>query len=151
MIALARGQLELELLRASKLRADLAKFLAGRSRKATAAGGKRLPRSTKLVRSYSKVVKIELVGEEMTYDLEVAGPYHNFVADGFIVHNSVNEYSGRYSLMPMLFYTPQRGAAADAEQVEQSRPQRHARLRRAVSSHRRALERNPPVSRGAYE
>jgi thymidylate synthase (FAD) len=67
---------------------------------------KRLPRSTKLVRSYSKVVKIELVGEEMTYDLEVSGPYHNFVADGFIVHNSVNEYSGRYSLMPMLFYTP---------------------------------------------
>ena len=59
-----------------------------------------------LVRTFSRVARIDYVGEEMTYDLEVAGPYHNFVADGFIVHNSVNEYSGRYSLMPMLFYTP---------------------------------------------
>jgi flavin-dependent thymidylate synthase len=71
-----------------------------------APGNKPRPRTTRLVRSFSKILQIELVGEEMTYDLEVAGPYHNFVADGFIVHNSVNEYSGRYSLMPMLFYTP---------------------------------------------
>ena len=70
--------------------------------------GKRLPRARRLVRSFSKVVRIEYAGEEMTYDLEVAGPWHNFVANGFIVHNSVNEYSGRYSLMPMLFYTPTR-------------------------------------------
>lgn len=62
--------------------------------------------STRLVRQFSKVARIEYVGDEMTYDLEVAGPYHNFVANGFVVHNSVNEYSGRYSLMPMLFYTP---------------------------------------------
>ena len=41
-----------------------------------------------------KVAKIEYAGIEMTYDLEVSGPWHNFVADGFIVHNSVNEYSG---------------------------------------------------------
>ena len=62
--------------------------------------------STRLVRQFSKVARIEYVGDAMTYDLEVAGPYHNFVANGFVVHNSVNEYSGRYSLMPMLFYTP---------------------------------------------
>jgi flavin-dependent thymidylate synthase len=60
-----------------------------------------------LVRQWSAVARIEYAGEKMTYDLEVAGPWHNFVANGFVVHNSVNEASGRYSLMPMLFYTPE--------------------------------------------
>jgi thymidylate synthase (FAD) len=97
--------LELELLEANAAQQNLRCFWEGRARQPRPAA-KRLPRSTKLVRSFSKIAKIELVGEEMTYDLEVSGPFHNFVADGFIVHNSVNEYSGRYSLMPMLFYTP---------------------------------------------
>lgn len=59
----------------------------------------------------SKLVRIErfeYVGVKETYDLEVEGPYHNFVANGIVTHNSVNEYSGRYSLMPLLFYTPER-------------------------------------------
>src|SRR2546423_2288341 len=43
----------------------------------------------------------------MTYDLEVAGPYHNFVANGFIVHNSVNELSARYSILPNEMYLPE--------------------------------------------
>ncbi len=60
----------------------------------------------RLVRTFATIASIEYAGEQMTYDLEVAGPDHNFVANGFIVHNSVNEYSGRYSLMPMSFYTP---------------------------------------------
>lgn len=37
-------------------------------------------------------------GEEMTYDISVEGPYHNFFAGGMVVHNSVNEYSTRYSV-----------------------------------------------------
>lgn len=45
-----------------------------------------------------KIVSIKSVGKEMTYDLEVEGPYHNFCANDIIVHNSVNEYSTRYSL-----------------------------------------------------
>jgi thymidylate synthase ThyX len=112
---------------------------------------KRLPRATKLVRSFSKVVKIELVGEEMTYDVEVAGPYHNFVADGFIVHNSVNEYSGRYSLMPMLFYTP------SAEQLQtQSKQNNQGRSGTPVSpeQYQATVERWNEIrrlSRGAYE
>lgn len=61
---------------------------------------------TKLMRTFAKVVDIRYVGERMTYDLEVAGPFHNFVADGFIVHNSVNEVSARYSVMPDEFYRP---------------------------------------------
>jgi thymidylate synthase ThyX len=58
----------------------------------------RKPPVRRLMRAYSRIVKIEYAGEEPTYDLSVAGPYHNFVANGFIVHNSVNEYSTRYSL-----------------------------------------------------
>jgi flavin-dependent thymidylate synthase len=57
---------------------------------------------TRLVR----IARFEYVGERKTYDLEVEGPHHNFVANGIITHNSVNEYSGRYSLMPLLFYMP---------------------------------------------
>jgi flavin-dependent thymidylate synthase len=57
---------------------------------------------TRLVR----IEKFEYVGIEETFDLEVEGPHHNFVANGIVTHNSVNEYSGRYSLMPLLFYKP---------------------------------------------
>lgn len=40
-----------------------------------------------------KIVKVEYLGEQMTYDLEVAGNWHNFVANGLVVHNS-NRYTG---------------------------------------------------------
>jgi len=59
----------------------------------------------------AKLMRIELfeyVGLKETYDLEVEGPFHNFVANGFVTHNSINELSARYSLMPLLFYTPQK-------------------------------------------
>ncbi len=68
--------------------------------------GRRAPRPTKLFRQWSKIAHIAYVGEEMTYDLEVAGPYHNFVANGFIVHNSANEISGRYSILSDEMYLP---------------------------------------------
>lgn len=67
---------------------------------------RRAPRPVKLLRTYSSIARIEYAGEEMTYDLSVAGPFHNFVANGFIVHNSVNEYSGRYSVLDREFYLP---------------------------------------------
>ena len=59
---------------------------------------KKRPRVRTLRRGWSKIARIEFLGERMTYDVAVAGPYHNFVADGFVVHNSVNEYSTRYSV-----------------------------------------------------
>ncbi|MBI3099555.1 MAG: FAD-dependent thymidylate synthase [Planctomycetes bacterium] len=49
----------------------------------------------------AKLVRVEgfeFVGEKETYDLEVEGPFHNFVANGIVTHNSVNEYSTRYSI-----------------------------------------------------
>lgn len=60
----------------------------------------------RLRRVWSRIASIAYVGEAMTYDLSVAGPYHNFVANGFIVHNSVNEVSARYSLLPEELYIP---------------------------------------------
>ena len=45
-----------------------------------------------------EIVDIVYVGEKMTYDLEVEGPFHNFIANGIVTHNSVNETSTRYSI-----------------------------------------------------
>jgi len=45
-----------------------------------------------------EVVDIEYVGMKETYDVEVEGPHHNFIANGIITHNSVNETSTRYSI-----------------------------------------------------
>jgi thymidylate synthase (FAD) len=46
------------------------------------------------------------VSEEQTYDIEMSGPHHNFVANRVVVHNSYNEWSGRYSKMEPEFYVP---------------------------------------------
>ena len=50
---------------------------------------------------------VTYVGESQTYDLSVVGPYHNFVANGFVVHNSVSEVSARYSVVSNDYYIPQ--------------------------------------------
>jgi thymidylate synthase (FAD) len=54
-----------------------------------------------------EVVKsITPAGEEMTYDIEVSGKHHNYVANGLVVHNSYNEMSARYIPLPDVNYTP---------------------------------------------
>ncbi|MFF9201199.1 FAD-dependent thymidylate synthase [Streptomyces sp. NPDC014986] len=53
-----------------------------------------------------RVVDIVDDGEEMTYDLSVEGPWHNFLANGIVVHNSYNEESGRYRELQPVFYVP---------------------------------------------
>lgn len=50
----------------------------------------------KVAVDFSKIISIESVGLEETYDIEVEGPHHNFVANGIVVHNSANSLSGRY-------------------------------------------------------
>jgi len=44
----------------------------------------------------SEVVSIRCVGEKMTYDVEMADPYHNFMANGIVSHNS---HSTGYGLL----------------------------------------------------
>jgi thymidylate synthase ThyX len=63
---------------------------------------------TPAIKTFAKeITSIEYAGREMTYDIEVAEPWHNFVAEGFIVHNSYNEMSARYTQMPNLHYVPE--------------------------------------------
>lgn len=64
------------------------------------------------------VISIEDDGEEMTYDLTVEGPWHNFLANGVVVHNSYNEESGRYRELQPVFYVP----GEDRRLVQQGRP-----------------------------
>lgn len=54
--------------------------------------------TVKALRSHPvKVKSVEYVGEQMTYDLEVDGEWHNFVANGLVVHNSLR-YTGNQFL-----------------------------------------------------
>ena len=42
-----------------------------------------------------KIVSIDYVGVEDVYDIEMESPYHNYVANGFVVHNCIE--SARYN------------------------------------------------------
>lgn len=53
---------------------------------------------------FEGVVSVVPDGEEMTYDISMPPPHHNFIADGFVVHNSYNEVSGRYKKLDAKFY-----------------------------------------------
>ena len=52
------------------------------------------PAGRKLMAHSVKVVQVEYLGMQTTYDLEVAGEWHNFVANGVVVHNSFR-YTGK--------------------------------------------------------
>lgn len=60
----------------------------------------------------SKLVRLrgkpQRVSEEMSYDIAMEGPHHNFVANGIVVHNSYNEESARYKVLEPVFYLPPR-------------------------------------------
>jgi flavin-dependent thymidylate synthase len=45
-----------------------------------------------------RIARFDYAGRKPTYDVEVEGPHHNFIANGIVTHNSVNEYSTRYSV-----------------------------------------------------
>jgi len=44
--------------------------------------------------NFSKILNIKELGEEKTYDIECEEPYHNFVANGIVVHNSGKSWLG---------------------------------------------------------
>jgi thymidylate synthase ThyX len=64
-------------------------------------------RGFKLTAHAVEVASISYVGLRQTYDLEVEGPWHNFVANGIVVHNSFNEFSMRYAKATDDFYIPE--------------------------------------------
>ncbi|MCP3821131.1 FAD-dependent thymidylate synthase [Streptomyces sp. A3M-1-3] len=77
------------------------------------------------------IVEIVDDGEEMTYDLSVEGPWHNFLANGIVVHNSYNEESGRYRELLPVFYVP----GEDRNLVQQGRPGKYEFVRGSAEQH----------------
>jgi thymidylate synthase (FAD) len=71
---------------------------------------RRTRRGFKLAAKAVSVVSVRYVGARRTFDLTVDGEWHNFVANGLVVHNSFNEFSLRYAKATEDFYLP---AAAD--------------------------------------
>lgn len=63
-------------------------------------------RQQRLTIGFEEIESVREDGLEITYDVAVADPWHNFVADGFCVHNSYNELSARYTPLPDLNYVP---------------------------------------------
>jgi thymidylate synthase (FAD) len=63
-------------------------------------------RGWKLTGHPVEVVAVDFVGMRQTYDLCIDGPWHNFVANGVVVHNSFNEFSLRYAKATDDFYVP---------------------------------------------
>jgi len=55
------------------------------------------------------ITSIDFVGQEETYDLEMKDPYHNYIADGFVVHNSTRycNYSKNEFNNNLTFIIPQ--------------------------------------------
>lgn len=82
-----------------------------------------------------KVTHVEFLGCQMTYDLEVEEPWHNFVANGMVVHNS-NRYTGKriidvtegsrdieevFYLRPVGFYSDRQGKRYEYTQQQRDR------------------------------
>jgi RecA/RadA recombinase len=49
-----------------------------------------MPQNTKAI-DISEIVSIKRVGIETTFDITMEAPYHNFIANGFVVHNSTGK------------------------------------------------------------
>lgn len=56
--------------------------------------------------SFVKVKGIFYIGKQDTYDIEVSGNNHNFLANNIVTHNSYNEISRRYTAEEIDFYIP---------------------------------------------
>ncbi|MBI4801967.1 MAG: FAD-dependent thymidylate synthase [Elusimicrobia bacterium] len=66
-----------------------------------------------LIPRWIRISSIKYLGIRPTYDLSVEGPFHNYVADGVVTHNSYNEVSARYTEVREEFYVPSEFRAQD--------------------------------------
>jgi thymidylate synthase (FAD) len=111
-------------------------------------------RGFKLTAHPVRVVAIQYVGVRQTYDLSIEGPWHNFVANGIVVHNSFNEFSMRYAKATDDFYVPEPedvrtqvgkpGAytfeTVDPELAEETRQELDALYKEAYATYARLVE-----------
>lgn len=82
------------------------------------------PRLTPVLTArFMVIMKVEYIGEEDTYDIEMEGLHHNFVANGIVTHNSqqsqrfVDESSAQFVLPPLLAAMLQTGDYPSLETV----------------------------------
>ncbi|GII97398.1 FAD-dependent thymidylate synthase [Sinosporangium siamense] len=92
------------------------------------------------------IVSAEDDGEEMTYDLSVEGPWHNFLANGIVVHNSYNEESGRYRELSPVFYVP----GHERKLVQEGKPGRYVFVPGSDEQHKVVTEAMESSYRQAY-
>jgi thymidylate synthase (FAD) len=111
-------------------------------------------RGFKLTAHPVRIVAIQYVGVRQTYDLSIEGPWHNFVANGIVVHNSFNEFSMRYAKATDDFYVPEAedvrtqvgkpGAytfeTVDPELAEETRREMDALYKEAYATYARLVE-----------
>jgi hypothetical protein len=73
--------------------------------------------NTNLLPKYVEITSITYVGDEQCYDISV-DRIHNFIGNGFVVHNCWNEESRRYISDEPEFYIPEvfRGKPVNAKQ-----------------------------------
>ncbi|MEV7968641.1 FAD-dependent thymidylate synthase [Sphaerisporangium sp. NPDC088356] len=93
------------------------------------------------------IVSIDDGGEEMTYDLSVEGPWHNFLANGIVVHNSYNEESGRYRELRPVFYVPGR----ERKLVQEGKPGRYRFVEGDDEQHKLVADTMERSYRQSYE
>ncbi|MET9878452.1 FAD-dependent thymidylate synthase [Actinacidiphila glaucinigra] len=94
-----------------------------------------------------RILEIVQDGEEMTYDLSVEGPWHNFVANGIVVHNSYNEESGRYRELQPVFYVP----GEDRKLVQQGRPGKYEFVHGSPEQHQSVVDAMEASYRQSYD
>jgi len=114
----------------------------------------RCRRGFKLTAKAVSVVAVRYVGMRQTFDLSVEGDWHNFVANGLVVHNSFNEFSLRYAKATEDFYVPDAGDVrsqvgkpgaysfepVDAELAERTREELQAVYDHAYETYERLVE-----------
>ncbi len=93
-----------------------------------------------------RLISVTDDAEEMTYDLAVQGPWHNFLANGIVVHNSYNEESGRYRELGPVFYVP----GPDRALVQEGKPGHYIFVPGTDDQHKLVSEMTREVCEQAY-
>ncbi|WP_196452934.1 FAD-dependent thymidylate synthase [Planomonospora sp. ID82291] len=93
-----------------------------------------------------KIISVMADGEEETYDISMPGPWHNFIADGIVVHNSYNEESGRYRELQPKFYVP----GIERKLVQEGRPGKYVFVEGSAEQHKVVSEAMESAYRQSY-
>lgn len=102
---------------------------------------RRKPKPAILVPHWKRIKAIRYVGIRPTFDLSVEGPWHNYVANGIVTHNSYNEVSARYTEMKDEFYLPEQWRSPDLKNKQASQAAPHLDQERCTKLLRESYDR----------